>query len=96
MISQRWIRLAVSAIFLIVGLSVAFVVLQWYKGPLRGWLALGIALLCMVPFFLWETIFPPPIDLTAYSETVDYEFLDESYAREFAALNKSESAEEPA
>jgi hypothetical protein len=49
----------------------------------------------MVPYFLWETLFPRPVDLTAFAETVDYEFLDESYALEFAALNRGMRGEEP-
>ena len=31
---------------------------------------------------------PAPIDLTAYSDTVDYEFRDADYAQEFAELNE--------
>jgi len=42
----------------------------------------------MSPFFLWETLFPPAIELTAYSDTVDYEFRDESYAFAFGVLNE--------
>ncbi|MBL8794316.1 MAG: hypothetical protein JNM56_10460 [Planctomycetia bacterium] len=39
------------------------------------------------PWFLWQLFFPPPLDLTVYTDTVDYEFKDEEYAAEFAALN---------
>ena len=84
---QRWIRLAVCGIFAAVGIGVASYVLGSFRGPLNRWLGMGIALLCMSPWFVWETFSPRPIDLTATSETVDYEFRDESYAQEFAIIN---------
>jgi hypothetical protein len=51
---------------------------------------MGIALICLVPWLAWETVFPPPIDLTAFSETVDYEFRDPEYAEEFMELNHTD------
>jgi hypothetical protein len=33
-------------------------------------------------------VFPPPVDLTAYFDTVLYEFRDQEYAEEFAELNE--------
>lgn len=53
----------------------------------RRWAAMGAILLCLSPWFFWEVFFPPSIDITAYSESVDYEFRDSSYAHEFAELN---------
>ena len=41
-----------------------------------------------------KTIFPTPIDLTAFSESVDYEFRNADYAAEFASLNNSKTDEE--
>jgi hypothetical protein len=93
---QRWLRLAVTVVVVLIGVGVGFSVLQWYDGPLKRWLVLAVALVCLVPVFLWETFFPPPIDLTAYSATVDYEFRDSAYAEEFAALNLIDPEEEPA
>lgn len=87
MIRQRWVRLAVCGIFVVVGVGVAVYTLGSLHGPIKRWLALGIALLCMLPWFAWELVSPRPIDLTAYAETVDYEFRDEAYAQEFAQLN---------
>ena len=88
MIRQRWVRLFVCGIFVVVGVGAAVYVLGSLRGPIKRWLGLGIALLCMVPWFAWELIFPRPIDLTAYSDTVDYEFRDADYAQEFAELNE--------
>src|SRR5439155_11209867 len=84
---QRWIRHVITWGLGIIGVVVAVSLLQWYRGPFKRWLALGVALTCMSPWFLWETVFPPVVDLTAYADTVDYEFQNADYAREFAALN---------
>lgn len=84
---QRWLQLAVNAAAIAAGVVVAGSLLQWYQGPFKRWLMLGVVLVCLVPVFLWETFFPRPFDMTAYSNTVDYEFRDPDYAAEFAALN---------
>ena len=63
--------------------------------PFRKWLVVGAVIAVLVPWFLWETFFPPPIDLTAYSDTVDYEFRDRIYAEEFAALNNAQTDATP-
>lgn len=78
------ITLAVAALFLF---------LAWpylndlVARPLRKWVAMALMLVCLCPYFLWEVFFPPSIDITAYSESVDYEFRDADYAYEFAELN---------
>jgi hypothetical protein len=88
MVRQRWIRRFVCGIFVVFGVVVAAYCLGSLRGPIKRWLALGIALLCMVPWFAWELFFPRPIDLTAYADTVDYGFRDEAYSQEFALLNE--------
>jgi hypothetical protein len=87
---QRRLRLVVSIVFGIIGVGVALMLLRGFGHPTRKWIALGIALACMLPYFIWEIISPRPVDLTAYHETVDYEFRDATYAAEFASLNKSQ------
>jgi hypothetical protein len=88
MIRQRWVKLVVEAILVAHGVCFAAYLLGGsLRGPFKRWLALGIALLCMLPWFVWETVFPRPIDLTAYAQSVNYEFRDEDYAEEFAELN---------
>jgi hypothetical protein len=84
---QRLLRLVVGGAVAVAGAVVAVALLQWYRGPMRRWLAMGITLVCMLPYILWETFSPPPFGLTAFAETVDYEFRDAGYAAEFAALN---------
>ena len=53
----------------------------------RKWIIMGVILLCSAPYFLWEVFFPPAIDITAFKDSVDYEFADEDYAHDFAMLN---------
>jgi hypothetical protein len=85
---QLWVRWIISLGFALFGVAVAMWILRSPRGPLRRWLAVGIALACMSPWFLWEILFPPPLDITAYSDTVDYEFRDAQYAADFTELNK--------
>jgi hypothetical protein len=55
---------------------------------MRLWTARAFfAIACASPLILWHLIFPPPIDVTAYSQSVVYDFRDAEYAQEFAALN---------
>jgi hypothetical protein len=85
---QRWVQFTVDAIVIVIGVSAAMSLLQSYHGPFKKWLILGIALLCLLPVVLWETFFPRPFDMTAFTDTVDYEFRDAAYAQEFALLNE--------
>ena len=56
--------------------------------PLRKYVALGLTLVCAAPWFFWQVIFPPPIDITASKDSISYEFADEEYAIEFLAENE--------
>jgi len=83
----RLVRLILTLGIAAAGVAVALWVLESYDGPGRRYLGIGIAVVCMLPFFAWEAFFPPPIEITAYSRSVDYEFADDAYATEFAHLN---------
>jgi hypothetical protein len=85
----------IGLLFTAAGLGVAVAVLGSLHGLARRWLAIGIAIVVMAPWFVWQAVFPPPIELTAYSETVDYEFRDRAYAEEFAALNGAKTDADP-
>jgi hypothetical protein len=56
---------------------------SWAK---RGVIALFLAV-STLPLILWHIFLPPPFDVTAFVESVDYDFRDLSYAVEFAKLN---------
>jgi hypothetical protein len=51
------------------------------------WLAVGVALTALVPLFVWERVFPPALDLTAWPRTLLYDFRDASYAEAFRERN---------
>lgn len=40
-----------------------------------------------LPWVVWQTFMPAVVDLTAYDDTIDYEFRDRAYANEFLQLN---------
>ena len=47
----------------------------------------GLALVCLLPQFMFEVFFAKPFDMTAYADSVDYEFTSKDHAVEFATLN---------
>jgi len=84
----------VGGILLTLAIAAAFMFFVWphlddfVARSIRKWVAMGLILVCLAPYFLWEVLFPPSIDITAYPDKVDYEFRDPEYAYEFAALNE--------
>jgi hypothetical protein len=86
---QRWLSLLLT-----IGVTVAVYFLIWplvsdqVPRALRKWVMMGLALLCLMPLFLYEVFKPAAISITAYSDSVDYEFRNEELALEFAALNQ--------
>ncbi len=54
---------------------------------LRKWAMMGLAILCLLPQIVFEVFFAKPFDVTAYADSVDYEFKSKDYAVEFASLN---------
>lgn len=91
MTRQRRVRQAVNAVCILAGAGAAVWLLGWYRGPGRKVLLTGAVLVLLTPLMVWELLNPRPFDLTAYAETVDYEFRDPAYAAEFAALNRTEA-----
>jgi hypothetical protein len=53
----------------------------------RKWAMAGLALLGVLPQLIYELYFPKPFDITAYTESVDYEFGDHELAVDFAMIN---------
>lgn len=86
---QRVSGLAITIVVAFVFLAFLWPQLDGFVArPFRKWAGMGLVLVSLAPYLLWETIFPPPIDITAYSDNVDYEFKDPKYASHFAKLNK--------
>jgi hypothetical protein len=94
MIRRRWIGVAVDLVVAAIGVSIGLAIFRAYAKLAQKWLILPVALACYLPVWLWETFVPKPIALTAYADTVDYEFRDADYAREFAELNGASPEDE--
>ena len=89
--ARRWGALVLFAIlaFFVLGVLDPLISPHVPK-PMRKWALMISVMICLVPLFLLEIWFPPAIDLTAYSDTVDYEFRDEFYALQFSLLNRTD------
>jgi hypothetical protein len=59
------------------------------KGAALGLTCLAITTPCIIAVVVWEKTHPPAFNITVVGDTVDFEFLDPDYAREFAALNRA-------
>ena len=55
---------------------------------LRKWAMMGLGLACVFPQILFEVFFARSFDITAFADSVDYEFASNEYACEFAVLNR--------
>jgi fatty acid desaturase len=83
-----WSRIAANVLVILAGLAVGWRVLQGVHTSFANVILAAIVLVCLVPLIAWRVYFPLPFDITAFSDTVDYEFSDRAYAQEFAALNQ--------
>jgi len=84
---QWWSRMVVDLILITVAAVIASSLLRSHRGLFKHWYRVWLTVILLLPFLLWRTLYPPPINATAYSTTVDYEFLDPNYAHAFADLN---------
>lgn len=84
-------RQGAMVVCLILTAVVVFFLAPWLTPlvakPLRRWVLMIGVLLCLSPFFLWEVLFPPAFEMTAFTDSVDYEFRDANYAEQFMELN---------
>ena len=55
---------------------------------LRKWAMMAIAIVCLLPQIFFEVFYAKPFDVTAYADSVDYEFTSKDYAVDFATLNR--------
>ena len=70
------------------GVGLATWALGWQPAGWGKWAIISLGLLAILPLFVWDQIFPPLLDLTAYSNTVNFDFRDAIYAEEFRKLNE--------
>jgi hypothetical protein len=86
---QRLADLLVTIGLLFVALWVVLpLVSQHLPRRARKWIAMGLAMVCILPQIIWRTLSPHPIDITCFADSVNYEFRDEHIAQEFAELNQ--------
>ncbi|MCC6125616.1 MAG: hypothetical protein IT426_11680 [Pirellulales bacterium] len=55
---------------------------------IKKWAVMGIVLLCLLPQIIYEVFFPKPFDITAYPDSVDYEFANKELVGDFVVLNR--------
>ena len=84
---HRWASIAVISVVATLALFWVWPLVEGsVPRAVRKWAMMGVALGCVLPYIVFQAFFPPPFDVTAYSESIDYEFRDAELAREFAAL----------
>ncbi len=57
--------------------------------PWRKLKILGLCLVALLPWILFQVLYPPRFDVTVYDDVVDYEFASAIYAAEFAEINSA-------
>jgi len=83
----------IFSLLVTLGLSFAALLLIWpyvsdsVPRSVRKWVGVGIAIVCVLPQIIFEVLFPKPFDISAYSDSVDYEFASIDYAIAFAQSN---------
>ena len=90
-----WLLQARRGFGLLVTFAVIAVVYYWIwpffkefvPHGLRKWAMMGIAIACLIPLLVLEFFYAPPAQVTAYTDSVDYEFASYDYATDFAAMN---------
>ncbi|MFB3891986.1 MAG: hypothetical protein ACE15C_08180 [Phycisphaerae bacterium] len=93
---QYRLRFAVELVLILAAAAVAFYLVQGIPHAWRKWAAIGLALLMLVPLFLWQAIWPMAVQITSDRSTVEFQFTDPEYAEEFSASNTPQPATAPA
>jgi hypothetical protein len=85
------LRLLSLAVTIAIIVAVLWLVWPSIKGSvppgLRKWAMMALTLVCLLPQIIFEVFFARPFDVTAFSDSVDYEFTSIDYAIEFATFN---------
>ena len=82
----RLFRFLVTILCIGVGIGVA----DHFASGMRWRRAIVLvsAFVALLPWIVWQALVPAALDITAYENTVDYDFRDPDYAGEFASLNE--------
>lgn len=84
--AKRAGKVVLSMLLCVIAVYFAFEVLGSYGGMFRKPLAMLISIGGMLPWFFWETFFPPAFDMFCYRKSVDYVFRDPRFAAAFRQL----------
>ncbi|XZE45820.1 hypothetical protein SH467x_001077 [Pirellulaceae bacterium SH467] len=85
------LRFASLALAISITVAALWLIWPYFKDSVphsfRNWAMMGLAILCLLPQIIFEVFFAKPFDITAYADSVDYEFTSKDYAVDFATLN---------
>jgi hypothetical protein len=86
---RRWgVLIAVVASFALYG-----VLLFCYQGPLLNVVRSAGLVFFMLPHFVWEALFPLPVNVTATTSSITFRFEYDIYAIEFERLNRPQDSQ---
>ena len=78
----------------VVSFALYAVLLFCYQGPLVNVVRSGGLVFFMLPYFVWEALFPLPINVAATKSSITFRFDYEIYAIEFARLNRAVASQD--
>ena len=84
---QRWTREFLIWLTIIVVIFIGWPYLKEWNRHVAKWILLGLGILVLVPYFVYEAFFPRWFDATAGPKKTSYEFKSSDYAYEFYMLN---------
>ena len=85
----HWLRRAGSIAFAVLSLALGFwILIEVFEGQIKGLWAAAIGFGCVLPWILWESLFPTPLDITVAKDAVIYHFNNGERAQEFLRLNE--------
>ena len=92
---QRWLRNALTWVLVIAAVSFVYPYVQHFEVVTRRIVGGGLALLCLMPYVLFEVFWPRHFAVTFRTPVIEYEFSREDYAASFADANRAAVFVEP-
>lgn len=85
---QRALRLIITTVIVIAAILIFRpYVAELFPRALQKWILLGIAILSVIPYVLYNTISPHDFDITVNEESVIYKFRNPEIAEAFSIFN---------
>jgi hypothetical protein len=89
LVRQAQLRSWGVLVAVVASIALYAVLLFCYHGPLVNVVRSGGLVFFMLPYFVWEALFPLPINVTATKSSITYRFEYDVYAIEFMRLNRT-------